>query len=231
MTLTNICGIAQGQTVSIVANGPSAADLDPDAVGVLPGISIGIHAAWKLGTFDFLLFVDGTPCRDWIDGGFRDVWNEAIVNVDALREEDLSRVPRDMIIPWRNQFRGGYRYPVRGMETREFVETGTFPGAKLKVTKRRPLMGGVMMTHMTSTICALHAAVIMQPERIVLYGVDCGGPQDRFDNNEPLGRERLWAMRDHRKQLEDFAREWRDTIELANASPYYHEEVSAWAAM
>lgn len=249
-------GMAEGGTVSILGQGPSLRETSRERVRDLSEVVIGVNRTWEWMPLDVWLVFDAPPwfaAQEAVQLHLdlprsRALWEStrwvfhtpALANGSFVRRPEVwGGRPLHYRTSWRPAIPAGRPFwaldrtcqadrrqkILPGMATLEYATRGTFPGQQLgAAVQPSPIR---LWSTTSSIIGALHLALIMQPSRIVLWGVDLcfpagpsAGGQRFFDAGREDGE---WTghrgqFDRNRKLLVEFWEDWNGRVELRNAS-------------
>ena len=206
------------ETIAIIGNGPSAADVSPWELQ-RPGTHvIGLNRMWKWGYVDYLVMVD------------RGVWQEFQEYLHENPESNLLR--SSWVVSWK------FLNPKQNIPC-VYSDT-VYPMSRASHISPNPVdypisapwLNGVIGALgfpriKTSVVLALHLALIMGARRVELYG--CEGKTRGEDVR--LGGEKLascdpsddreTALERIHEVVEQLYRDWHHKIEMVNRSTGY----------
>ena len=230
MNLVDLWQRHAGEPVHVLGNGWSL-DRIPD------GVTIGVNRVWRLGIPDYWYTIDQDVYAELASPDARP---DELLEADWVVSPNIipSVVPRDgvrfappderiLLTPLaRIDDRPGL-FPPEAV-TRQFCEAGTFAGQRLR-PGRAPKPGALWGENSSVDRC-LHLALILGASEVHLHGVDLalepGTGRRRFCDPVPTtGLQRDEAEKStgqlivHRRNLERFARAWRERVRLVSHSP------------
>ena len=219
-----------GEAVHILGNGWSLERI-PD------GVTIGVNRVWRLGITDFWYCIDQDVYEELARPDARpDALLEAIWVVSpniipsVVAPDGVRYAPPDdriLLTPLARIDDRNSVFP-EGAVSRQFCESATFHGQRLRLG-REPQVGALWGENSSVDRC-LHLALILGASEIHLHGVDLelepGTGRRRFCDPIPQTIEQretaeksTGQLAVHRRNLETFARQWRQRIELVCHSP------------
>ena len=206
--LRDLSDTAQGKTAVVVGSGPSILQSPLHLLRERSTLVLGAGRAWKannLPRLTFAVLMDGRVARAAIE--------------DAERLKDLCTI---LVPSMRLEMDYGREFDEAGLVCRApWAGTGTpYPLSPLSPAERTALAG-----KNTVALPTLHLAVLLGVERIVLVGFDLklapSGARRFFPPSPEEERADFSAAADldgMLKYFDAFYEEWKDEVELVNAS-------------